>query len=82
MTTYWDDKAIDPPRKPETPISSEVLKISYTSSLQTDPPEVLQVCAECVQGIPPANEYIDIGIVICLSCATVILANHFEKSNA
>jgi len=79
MTTYWDDKAIDPPRKPRTPISSEVLRIGYTSSLQTDPPEVTQVCAECTQEIPPANEYIDLGVVICLNCATVILANHIQK---
>ena len=79
MSSYWDDKAIDPPKRQKrnpVPISSKILRIGYVSTLTTNPPTERVICHMCTQEVPSAQQYINIGVAMCLSCATIILADH------
>ena len=79
MSSYWDDKAVDPPRrrkKGTIPISSKTLRIEYVSTVPTVPPTERVICHTCTQPVPPANSYLDIGVNICLSCTTIILSDY------
>ena len=79
MSSYWDDKAVDPPRrrkKGTIPISSKTLRIEYVSTVPTVPPTEEVVCYTCTQVVPPANSYLDIGVDICLPCTTIILSDY------
>jgi len=79
MSSYWDDKAIDPPKKRKkdpVPISSRILRIDYVSTVPTVPPTERVVCHVCTKAVPPAQSYLDLGVIICLSCATSILSDY------
>jgi len=80
MSSYWDDKAVDPPKKrkknPPVPISSKVLRIGYVSTIPTVPITEKIICYTCSQTVPPAQSYIDLGVDICLACTTLILADY------
>lgn len=79
MSSYWDDKAVDPPKKRKkdpVPISSKVLRIGYVSTVPTVPFTESILCHTCSQAVPPTQSYIDIGVIVCLACATTILSDY------